>query len=198
RSVGYTGTSLYESWSLSMFNTLFTSLPVIFLGVFDKDLAASTLLAVPELYSIGREHKGFSFKLYAWWAAMGAAEAMMVFFIMFGIYGEALFTRDNRLYAMGSLAFSTCVIAISIKLQIIELHNKSGPAATAILLSVGGWWMWNLALSALYNKYNPIYHVNHGFIERFGRNPLWWLTLLLGVLTELGFDFASISSAPAR
>ena len=29
---GYTGTSLYEPWSLSMFNTLFTSLPIIFLG----------------------------------------------------------------------------------------------------------------------------------------------------------------------
>ncbi len=44
---GYTGTSLYESWSLTVFNTLFTSLPVILLGIFEKDLRADTLLAVP-------------------------------------------------------------------------------------------------------------------------------------------------------
>ena len=42
---GYTGSSMYESWSLSMFNTLFTSLPVIFMGIFEKDLQPSTLLA---------------------------------------------------------------------------------------------------------------------------------------------------------
>lgn len=36
---GYTGHSLYESWSLTMFNTLFTSLPIIFLGIFEQDLS---------------------------------------------------------------------------------------------------------------------------------------------------------------
>ena len=185
---GYTGTSLYEPWSLSMFNTLFTSLPIIALGIFEKDLAASTLLAVPELYSLGRENKGFNFRLYAWWASMGGVEAVMVYFTMYGIYGEALFTRDNRLYAMGCLAYSICVISISMKLQVIELHNKTVTAVIAIVLSVGGWWLWNLALSGFYDKYNPIYNVNHGLTERFGRNPLWWLTLVLGVMAVVLFE----------
>ena len=70
RSVGYTGTSLYESWSLSMFNTLFTSLPVIFMGVFEKDLAAATLLAVPELYVKGQQNGGFNVKIYLAWMFM--------------------------------------------------------------------------------------------------------------------------------
>ena len=153
--------------------------------MFEKDLAASTLLAAPELYNLGREHKGFNFKLYAGWASMGAAEAVVVYFIMYGIYGEALFTRDNRLYAMGCLAYSICVISISLKLQVIELYNKTVTAAIAIVLSVGGWWLWNLALSGFYDKYDPIYNVNHGLTERFGRNPLWWLTLLLGVMAVL-------------
>lgn len=63
RYAGYTGTSLYESWSLSMFNTLFTSLPVIFMGIFEQDLRASTLLAIPELYhSLGHHNEGFNLK----------------------------------------------------------------------------------------------------------------------------------------
>ena len=173
-----------------MFNTLFTSLPVVFLGCFEKDLAASTLLAVPELYNLGREHKGFNLKLYVWWASMGAMEAVMVFFVIYGIYGEAVFTRDNRLYAMGCLAYTICVISISTKLQVIELYNKSTTAVMAIVLSVGGWWAWNLALSAFYNEYDPIYNVNHGITERFGRNPLWWLTLLVGVMAVVLFEIA--------
>ncbi|EHY53187.1 putative phospholipid-transporting ATPase DNF3 [Exophiala dermatitidis] len=181
RWTGYTGTSLYEPWSLSMFNTLFTSLPVIFMGVFEKDLAASTLLAVPELYNIGQRNRGFNFRLYLWWASLGACEAVIVFFIMYSIYGMALFTRDQDLYAFGSLAFSGCVVVISLKLQFIELHNKSVAAAIAIFLSVGGWWLWNIFLSCVYPD-DVVYNVHHGLLERFGRNLLWWITLLLIVL----------------
>ena len=101
---------------------------------------------------------------------------------MFSIYGEALFTRDNQLYAMGCLAFSSCVTIISLKLQAIELHYKSIAAVIGIVLSVGGWWVFNLALSGFYPKDDPVYFVNHGIIEYFGQNPLWWLTLILIVL----------------
>ncbi|EXJ78856.1 phospholipid-translocating ATPase [Capronia coronata CBS 617.96] len=179
---GYTGTSLYESWSLSMFNTLFTSLPVIFMGVFEKDLAASTLLAVPELYSFGQRNRGFNFKLYFSWAILGACEAVIVYFIMYEIYGRALFTRDQELYAMGSLAFSGCIIIISLKLQFIELHNKTVTAAVAIFLSVGGWWLWNIFLSCVYPD-DVVYSVKHGLLDGFGRNLMWWITLLLIVST---------------
>lgn len=184
---GYTGTSLYEPWSLSMFNTLFTSLPVIFMGVFEKDLAASTLLAVPELYSIGQHNGGFNFKIYLRWALLATCEAVIVFFTMYSIYGEALFTRDQQLYAMGALAFTACVTVISLKLQVLELHNKSVAAAIAIFLSVGGWWLWNLLLSLIYPE-NVVYNVNHGLLDRFGRNILWWLTLILIVLAVSLFE----------
>ena len=175
---GYTGTSLYEPWSLSMFNTLFTSLPVIFMGVFEKDLAASTLLAVPELYNLGQHNRGFNIKVYFWWAFLATCEAMIVFFTMYGIYGEALFTRDQELYAMGALAFTACVVVISLKLQVLELHNKSVAAVIAIFLSVGGWWLFNIFLSLVY-PLNVVYNVRHGLLDRFGKNLLWWTTLLL-------------------
>lgn len=180
---GYTGTSLYEPWSLSMFNTLFTSLPVIFMGVFEKDLAPATLLAVPELYSYGRQRQGFRiFPNYVYWATLGAVEAVMVFFLTKGIYFDALFTRDNGLFASGALAFTACVTLISLKLQFIELHNKSVTAAISTFLSVGGWYLWNLILSEAYDTTNRIYLVRDAFVHQFGRNILWWLTLIVTVL----------------
>lgn len=184
---GYTGTSLYEPWSLSMFNTLFTSLPVIFMGVFEKDLAASTLLAVPELYSIGQRNGGFNFKIYLRWALLAACEAVIVFFTMYGIYGEALFTLDQQLYAMGALCFTACVTIISLKIQVFELHNKSIAAAIAIFLSVGGIWLWNLLLSLIYPQ-NVVYRVHHSLLDGFGKNMLWWLTLILIVLAVSLFE----------
>ncbi len=113
---GYTGTSLYESWSLSMFNTLFTSLPVIFLGIFEQDLSAATLLAVPELYSQGQRNGAFNFKKYLWWMFMASSEAVVVFFLMYGLYAEDVTERYNGLFPMGDLAFSCIVIIINTKL----------------------------------------------------------------------------------
>ncbi|KAI1620105.1 phospholipid-translocating ATPase [Exophiala viscosa] len=182
RWTGYTGTSLYEPWSLSMFNTLFTSLPVIFMGVFEKDLAASTLLAVPELYNIGQKDRGFNLILYFWWASLAVCEATIIFFIVYSIYGMALFGQGQDLFSLGAVAFSGCVVVISLKLQFIELHNKSVAAAIAIFLSVGGWCLWNLILSVIY-PYQVLYTVHNGFTRRFGRDLLWWLTLLLIILS---------------
>ena len=187
RYAGYTGTSLYESWSLSMFNTLFTSLPVIFIGIFLKDLSASTLLAVPELYTIGQRNGGFNLRIYLGWLFMAASEAMVVFFIMLGLYGQALFTLDNGLYAMGDLTFTACIIVIATKIQFLEVHNKSITCVIAMFLSIGGWFLWNIILSSIYTN-NAIYDVKDGFLDRFGRNLLWWLTLILIVSSAAVFE----------
>lgn len=187
RYAGYTGTSLYESWSLSMFNTLFTSLPVIFYGILEKDLSASTLLAVPELYAIGQRNGGFNLRIYLGWVFMAASEAMIVFFIMLGLYGQALFTLDNGLYAMGDLTFTACIIIIATKLQFLELHNKTITCVIAMFLSIGGWFLWNMILASVYSK-NTIYNVKDGFFHRFGRNLLWWLTLILILVSAAVFE----------
>jgi phospholipid-translocating ATPase len=184
---GYTGTSLYEPWSLSMFNTLFTSLPVIFMGIFEKDLAAATLLAAPELYSYGQRNGGFSIKIYLWWAFLAACEAVLIFNVVHAIYGNALFTTDNGLYATGALTFTCCITVISLKLQVLELHNKSIAAVIAIVLSVGGWYLWNILLAIIYSN-NVIYNVKDGLFQRFGRNLLWWLTLVVVVVLFAVFE----------
>ncbi len=87
------------------------------MGTFEKDLAASTLLAVPELYNKGQRSAAFNLKIYLGWMLMAASEAIIIYFVMFGLYGEAMFTMDNGLYAMGVLTYSACVTMISTKLQ---------------------------------------------------------------------------------
>ena len=114
---GYTGTSLYEPWSLSMFNTLFTSLPVICMGAFEKDLQAATLLAVPELYTKGQRDGGFNFRIFFGWMFMASAEAMVVYFLMWSLYGGARWLRDESLFPLGDMAYTACVVLISLKMQ---------------------------------------------------------------------------------
>ena len=184
---GYTGTSLYEQWSLSIFNTLFTSLPVIFLGIFEKDLAASTLIAVPELYTKGQRSGGFNFRVYLSWMFMAAAEAMVVFFTMKGLFGRAIFTPGKDLFAMGDMTYTACIVVINTKLQLLEQRNRSVMALICMVVEIGGWFLWNITFSLVY-KENYEYNVKWGLLNRFGRNLLWWLVLVLTVVSCLLFE----------
>ena len=187
---GYTGTSLYEPWSLSMFNTLFTSLAVIFLGIFTKDLSASTLLAVPELYTKGQKHAGFNIKLYLGWSFMATCEAMIIYFIMFGLFGQSITNVDNGVFPLGLLTYSACVVIINTKLQALEVHNKTYVCLAVFIISVGGWFLWNIILSQQYtiSAGKGVYNVPDNFIFHVGKSLLFWVVLLLSVVSVVIFE----------
>ena len=142
---GYSGTSIYESTSLTVFNTLFTSLPVIFLGIFEQDLATSTLLAVPELYLQGQRNEAFNIKKYLGWMFIASSEAMIIYFLMFELFGEAVFTRDDSVLAQGQLCFTAAVVFINTKLlyvfrslsQCSQLSNTHNPGFSKCTTRLG-------------------------------------------------------------
>lgn len=175
-----------------MFNTLFTSLPVIFLGIFEKDLAASTLLAVPELYTKGQRHAGFNIRLYLGWAFMATCEAVVIFFTMWGLFGEAIMNIDAGIFPMGLLCFTACVTVINMKLQFLEIHYKSVLCVVVMIISVGGWFLWNIILSRQYNDISGkgVYDVRDNFLTRTGQNLPFWVVLLLAVSAVLLLEFA--------
>lgn len=115
RWVGFTGTSLYESWSISTYNTLFTSLPIIMLGIIDKELEQYTLLAVPELYKKGQKQTSLNFKRVIEWITLGIFYSAINYFMVHSLYMPNI-TVGQDLYAMGDIAFTVCVIVVSIKL----------------------------------------------------------------------------------
>lgn len=112
---GYSGTSLFESTSLTVFNSLLTSLAVILLGICEQDLDALTLLAIPELYSYGQTNQAFNFKKYIAWMFMAVSDAMIIYFTMWGLFRQFTFEDNQDLMSIGTLCLAACVIHINIK-----------------------------------------------------------------------------------
>ncbi|KAG0649013.1 Phospholipid translocase [Hyphodiscus hymeniophilus] len=191
---GYSGFSLYESLSLTVFNTLFTSLPVIFLGIFEQDLAASTLLAVPELYIQGQRNEAFNLKKYLAWMFMASSEAMIIYFCALGLYGEAIFQKDNSVMGIGQMCFSAAVTMINTKALFLEMHNKTYMAAIGWIVSVGGWWVWTLALDGGVppeSAKNKIpYPIKGDFIHGYGSDFQWWLAIVITLFSFIIFETA--------
>ncbi|EGV60643.1 drs2 neo1 protein [Yamadazyma tenuis] len=174
----FSGSSVYESWSLSMFNTLFTSLPVLVIGIFDKDLQPATLLAVPELYSKGRLYKGFNLKIFVTWMILAASQSVGISFLSWYIWGfNAL--KDNSTLPLGTLLFASLVIIINAKCEFTEMQNKSWVSFAAFIISVGGYGVWNVVIMMLYrSSSHSIFYADYGLLE-FGQDVSWWASLLV-------------------
>ncbi|KAI1770283.1 phospholipid-translocating P-type ATPase [Hypoxylon cercidicola] len=179
---GYTGTSLFENWSLTVFNTLFTSLSVICMGIWEQDLSAETLLAVPELYVHGQRNRELNIPRFARWMAAAATEGVLVWlgvWAAYNVYGQP---KDDGLFALGDLVFTIGVVWINWKLFIIEMHNKTAVVLGAFGITIAGWWAWNAFLAGVYAPQPSPYPARNGFTDTFGRDPLWWLTLIIVVV----------------
>ncbi|KAK4040010.1 hypothetical protein C8A01DRAFT_35977 [Parachaetomium inaequale] len=188
---GYTGTSLFESTALAVFNTIFTSLPVIIPGIFERDLSAETLLAFPELYAFGQRNRGFNFPQYLGWMVMAVAESAIIYYSVYYMYAAASHAPvPTDLFPVGTLAFSLAVVFINVKLMFLEVHDRTLVIMVGMAVSVAGWWLWNVVLCALFKPTVGPYVVRDAFLQGFGRERMWWLVhfvvLSALVVFELG------------
>ncbi|CAI8510181.1 unnamed protein product [Pichia kudriavzevii] len=180
----FTGSSMYESWSLSMFNTLFTSLPVLCIGMYDRDLNQSTLIAVPELYHKGVKNETFNLPVFIQWVLLATSQSVTVSFVLFQIYGFPALL-DNTTYPLGVVLFTTFIIIINVKLNIVEMHTITKVSIISAGVSIGGWILWCMLLVGLYKtKLSTIYYVEHGLFEHFGKDFTFWASIL--ILTVVG------------
>ena len=182
----FSGTSLYEPWSLSMFNTLFTSLPVLCIGIFEKDLKPMTLLTVPELYSFGRLGEGFNLWIFLEWMIEGACNSLIITFLNVVTWGETVLS-DATLYPLGVVNFTAIVVLINVKAQFLEMRNRNWIAFASVLLSTGGWLVWCCALPIL-NPTDEIYDVAYGFYNHFGKDVTFWCTCFALVVLPIIID----------
>ncbi|KAI5955292.1 DNF3 [Candida jiufengensis] len=187
RNTLFSGSSMYESWSLSMFNTLFTSLPVLCIGMFDKDLKPATLLAVPELYAKGRLYQAFNLKVFISWMLLATLQSLGMTFLGFYIWGFTAL-RDNTTFALGSLLFTALIIVINAKITFLEMQNRQWLAFASFIISVGGFGLWNVLIMMLYRKkQSPIFFVAYGLLT-WGQDQSWWAALLIIFTVPLFFD----------
>ena len=68
------------------------------------------------------------------------------------------------------------------------MRSKSIMAAISLICSIGGWFLWNIILSATYNPTSQIYKVRDSLFHKFGRSFNWWLTLILILASAIVFE----------
>ncbi|EFC42222.1 MgtA domain/ATPase domain-containing protein [Naegleria gruberi] len=136
---GFTCTIFFESWLLTMFNTIYCFFQPIVSGVFEKDLPEEVILQHPEIYSTlkksGTHGNLFNIRSLLFWTLDATYHSLIVFFGVLICYGyeDILENGPSDVFHFGTVVLTTTVTIITFKFA-LSVKSWSLP----IILSIWG------------------------------------------------------------
>ncbi|WVW78932.1 hypothetical protein I302_100895 [Kwoniella bestiolae CBS 10118] len=83
---GWSTTYVFAYIYLLFWNVFWTIMPVLAIGLFDKDIDDETLMALPELYRKGREGRYFGIKIFLYYLFEGFYQTAVIYFFIHYTY----------------------------------------------------------------------------------------------------------------
>ncbi|KAI8985235.1 hypothetical protein BDB01DRAFT_843042 [Pilobolus umbonatus] len=179
---GFSGSTLYESWTMSCFNVLFTFLPPLAIGIFDQILSARMLERYPQMYMLGQKNVFFNAKKFWGWVANATFHSLLLFFLGVGAYRtEGVFKNGliSGQWWVGTAVFTAVLASILWKgALVIDYWTKY--SIVAVIISIAVWFVFLLIVSYI----GPAISVNvfseyYGIIPMLWGNINYWLFLLV-------------------
>ncbi|CAK7332719.1 unnamed protein product [Dovyalis caffra] len=126
---GFSGQRFYDDWFQSLYNVIFTALPVIIVGLFDKDVSASLSKKYPELYMEGIRNVFFKWRVVVTWACFSVYQSL-VFYHFATTSSASGKNSSGKMFGqwdVSTMAF-TCVIV-----QEIHMHEPDDNIRAGLL-----------------------------------------------------------------
>ncbi|KAL2344245.1 hypothetical protein Fmac_005530 [Flemingia macrophylla] len=186
---GFSGQRFYDDWFQSLYNVIFTALPVIIVGLFDKDVSSSLSKKYPELYMEGIKNVFFKWKVVAIWAFFSVYQSLIFFYFVSTTNLSAKNSAGKifGLWDVSTMAF-TCVV-ITVNLRLLMICNS---ITRWHYISVGGsilaWFIFIFIYSGIstpYDRQENIYFVIYVLMSTF----YFYIMLLLVPAAALFCDF---------
>ncbi|KAK8290302.1 hypothetical protein V6Z12_D07G252100 [Gossypium hirsutum] len=175
----------YNDWYMSSYNVLFTSLPVIALGVFDQDFSARHCLEYPSLYKEGIDDVLFRWTHILGWMFNGVLSSVIIFFLTANSITGQAFRKDGQVadYSVLGLTMYTCVV-LAVNCQMALCINYfTWIQHLFIWGSITLWFKFLLVYGSIPPTLSTTaYKV---FIEACAPSIQYWLTIILVVIATL-------------
>lgn len=158
----FSGQSIIESWTLTLYNVLFTVFPPFVMGVFDQFVSARLLDRYPQLYQLGQQKKFFNVPIFWSWIINGFFHSAVIFLCSYFIYqhsdqlASGLVTNH---WAWGTAVYTTCCLtALGKASLVVTMWTKF-----TLLAIPGSFILWLLWFPA-YATIAPMINVSEEYL----------------------------------
>ena len=146
---GYSGQTFVEKWTFSLYNVIYTALPILMVGLYDQCLTRDRLETLPQLYRSGPANRFFNLRSFAGWLASAVYHSLVFYYVGEACVGSGgVFANGQSagLYFNGLVIMSCIVVTVTLKLM-LETNTFTVVTWLAIVLNAGGYFVFILAYS---------------------------------------------------
>lgn len=189
-SNGFSGQSIIESWSLTLYNVVFVALPPFVIGIFDQYISANMLNQYPQLYRIGQEGKFFNVEIFWSWAVNGFYHSAIIYIAVINIYKYGNQFLDGEIadiWVVGITLYTVCLLT---SLGKAALVSSQWTKFTLVAIP-GSFACWFVAFP-LYTVIAPKVNVSKeytGIMPFVYGSAVFWLTIIVVPTLCLMRDF---------
>jgi phospholipid-transporting ATPase len=181
---GFSGQKYYTEGAIQMFNLLYTSIPIILLGIYDSDILPASVFKNPNIYISCIQNEYFTTSLFWGWVLWAIFESIIISVIpLYTLHNSDSNGQMNTFWECGATTFTICIIVINMK--ILFMQNRQHyfhyfVLAMSIILWFASAFLINSVLFFDYDWYM--------MWNRLVQNPSFWLTILMMTTGILGKD----------
>ncbi|KIH49159.1 hypothetical protein ANCDUO_20767 [Ancylostoma duodenale] len=140
----WSGQTIFERWTIGLFNVIFTAWPPVVLGLFDRPIAADQMMRYPSLYH-SFQKRSFSIARFLLWIGMALVHSLSLFFLSYGFLETQVVWASGETggwLMLGNSAYSFVVATVCLK-ALLECDSWTWPVVVA---SIGSIVLWLLFL----------------------------------------------------
>ncbi|KAK2509734.1 hypothetical protein MC885_020764, partial [Smutsia gigantea] len=202
---GYSAQTAYEDWFITLYNVLYSSLPVLLMGLLDQDVSDKLSLRFPGLYVVGQRDLLFNYRRFFVSLLHGILTSMILFFIPLGAYLQTV-GQDGEApsdYQSFAVTIASALI-ITVNFQIgLDTSYWTFVNAFSIFGSIALYFgiMFDFHSAGIHVLFPSAFQFT-GTASNALRQPYIWLTIILTVavclLPVVAVRFLSMTIWPSE
>ncbi|XP_022440111.1 phospholipid-transporting ATPase IC isoform X1 [Monodon monoceros] len=181
---GYSAQTAYEDWFITLYNVIYSSLPVLLMGLLDQDVSDKLSLRFPGLYMVGQRDLLFNYRRFFVSLLHGVLTSLVLFFIPLGAYLQTVGQDGEAPSDYQSFAVTIAsALVITVNFQIgLDTSYWTFVNAFSIFGSIAIYFgiMFDLHSAGIHVLFPSAFQFT-GTASNALRQPYIWLTIILTV-----------------
>ncbi len=170
---GFSGQMMFFDFLFTLFNSLFTAVPILSLATLDQEHSDEDLLRKPSLYKTTASNSNFSGIKFLGWILLGLWQSAVVFFFPFWVM-ESSSAKSGDLWVLGTASYSVLILSVTLQVCLITSYWT--------LVSIGGVVGCTLFFFVFVSIYCQVFSVGVGVLGGVFGSGDYWLMLLVAPL----------------
>ncbi|XP_055492870.1 phospholipid-transporting ATPase IA isoform X2 [Leucoraja erinacea] len=188
---GFSGQILFERWCIGLYNVIFTALPPLTLGIFERSCRKENMLKYPELYKTSQNALNFNTKVFWVHCLNGLFHSIILFwFPLQALEHDTVFGNGKTpgCLLLGNMVYTYVVITVCLKAG-LETSSWTTFSHVAIWGSIGMWVVFFAIYSSLWPAIPLAPDISGEAVMLFS-SGIFWMGLIFIPITALLCDVA--------